>query len=416
MSMHTRLIQRLAGILPSRRLLGIGLAALTLCLVTPRTEAQLGLGMMGGETAEMFKPLVNGRALKEYAAILSLTPEQKRAAEDLLGVYEIEFRAAITRMEEVYQSIQEEINDSGDYELYQSAIPSAMLKFINRSEAISATFMNDLKSLLDNKQLEYFPLLERMQRRTGFARVGLEGVQKIDLFDIVRGLRLDSAGGEGSAAILEQYAVELDRELTSRSNIIRTFIRSMVEKMENGDRPQEDPTFFEKWMKDLNDANQRVATLNNKYIPMVRSAIPESSQATYDEQVKLSKYPSIYKKSYATRVFEAVEKMKDLDATQVDGIKAIKETYLRDAGAANDKWAVAYDDILNAIPPEQRAMGGGMWQIRGDPRYTEGREARKAIDTRAVESVKALLTEAQRALLPKPGYRPEWDFDHNNPQ
>ena len=56
-------------------------------------------------------------------------------------------------------------------------------------------------------------------------------------------------------------------------------------------------------------------------------------------------------------------------------------------------------------------MFGGMWQIAQNPKYVEARTARNSVDEKAVESIKALLNEAQRAKLPKKNYRAEWDFD-----
>jgi hypothetical protein len=410
MNIRAGIITRLVSSMPSRRLLGAGLATITLALAAPRADAQMGLGMMGAEMGEMLKPTTNARLLKQYGEILGLNADQKRAADELLVAYQTEFRDAVTRLEEIYQSIQEEIQSSGDFELYQTAIPSVMTKFIKKTEVINNTFMSDLKALLDNQQLARFDAVERLHRRKSAMKIGLEGMQSVDLIDTVEGLRLDPSATSAANASLEQYSIELDRELVTRDKSIRSFLDEMVKFVEDGKMPQEEPEFMQKWMKDMGEAGKRLEGINAKYVPIVRSAIPEASQAEYDAKIKLARYPSIYKRSYASRIFEAAEKMTDLDAGQTDGLKTLKDTYARDVASANDKWATALDDAKGNLPEEQRMMGGGMWMIQQDPKFIEARDARKAVDEKAIEAVKALLNETQRGKLPKKSYRPEWDF------
>jgi hypothetical protein len=169
-------------------------------------------------------------------------------------------------------------------------------------------------------------------------------------------------------------------------------------------------------MQDLGDAGKRLESINSKYIPQVRAALPEASQADFDLQIKIAKYPAIYRRSYASRIFDAVDKLPDLEPAQKEGLKNLKETYLRESAAANDRWASVLDDLKSAQGDEMAMMGGGMWMIQQDQKYIEVRDARKAVDDKAVDSVNALLTEAQRAKLPKKNYRPEWDFDRTSNQ
>ncbi len=410
MNIRAGIITRLSTLVPSRHILGAGLAAIALSFAAPRAEAQMGLGMMGGEMGDLVKPTTNARLLKQYAEMLGLSADQKRAADELLIAYQTEFRDAVTRLEEIYQAINEEVQDSGDWEIYQQAIPSAMVKFMKKTEGLNNTFLGDLKTILDNQQLARFDAVERLHRRKASIKMGLDGLQRIDLVDTVTGMRLDPGAATGSAATLEQYSIEMDRELVSRDKMFRGFIDEMAKFMEEGNSPEQEPEFMQKWMKDVTESGQRLESVNAKYIPIVRSSLPEQVQAEYDTQIKLAKYPSIYKRSYAARVFDAAEKLPDLDASQKEALKTIKDTHTRDAGAANDKWAAVLDELKSA-QGDQGMFGGGMWMIRQDPKFVEARDARKAIDDKAVDALKALLNEAQRAKLPKKNYRPEWDFD-----
>lgn len=411
--MNTRrgFAQCLAPLLPARRLLATVIALLAFFLAAPLTHAQMGMMGLGGEMGDLVKPSHNPRLLKEYAQILGLSADQKRAADELLVAYQTEFRDSVSRLEEIYQSISEEAQDSGEWELYQQAFPNVMVKFMKKAEKLNNTFMSDLKAILDDQQAARFDGVERLHRRKSSFKMDLSGLAGVDLFETVAGLRLDPGAGSAAAAALDQYSVELDRELISRDKMFRGFLDDMAKFLEKGESFNDEPEFMQKWMKDMNESGKRLEAVNARYVPTVRAALPESEQTAFDTQIKKSKYPAIYKETYAGRVFDAVDKMSDLDATQKEGIKTLKESYTRDSAAADDKWAGVQDDLKANLSDEQSMFGQGVWMIRQDPKYVEARDARKGIDDKAVEAVKALLTEAQRAKLPKKNYRPEWDFD-----
>lgn len=394
---------------PLRHALLACLAALLLAVSPPRAQAQFGLGGLGAEMGDLVKPSTSARLLKQYAEILGLSPDQKRAADELLIAYHAEFRDNVARLEEIYTSVNEEVAQTGDWTITQTAMVTVMVKFLKKAETLNNGFMNDLQTILTPDQAERFPQVERLQRRSAAIKMGLDGVQRVDLFDIVHGLRLDPAAYAAAAPVLEQYSIAMDKELVARDRMFRGLIEDMAKAAEDGKTPQEDPSAMMKWMSDIGEAGKRIGGINTSYIPQVRAALPESVQVDYDARVKLAKYPGIYKTSYAGRVFDALDKMSDIDSNQKSSLAPLKEAYFREAGAANDKWAA----VLDELKAEQGAdmFGGGMWQIVHNPKYVEARDARKAIDDRTVESITAILTEDQRAKLPKKNYRPEWDFD-----
>jgi hypothetical protein len=393
------------------RLLAAALAAVTMTVAVPQASAQFGLMSMGGEMGDLVKPSNNARLLKEYAAILSLSPDQKRAADELLFAYQSEFRDNVSRLEEIYQSVNEEIQETADYELYQTVLPGIMIKFMKRADALNKTFMDDLRMLLEPAQLERFPAVERLHRRAGSVKLGLEGLQRFDHVETVGHLGLDAATASNVAATLEQYSSDLDREIVARDKLFREVLEEMAKILEDGKQLYEDPEFMTKWFKEMSESGERIQAVNTRYIAQVRGAIPEAAQQAFDVEVKLTKYPAIYRDTHASRVFAAAEKLPDLDATQREALKTLKESYVRESQTANDKWAGILDELKANQSTEEGMMGGGIWMIRQDPKYVEARDARKAIDDKAADSVAALLTEAQRATLPKKNDRPEWDFD-----
>src|SRR5262245_59630011 len=136
MNVSRRFDHRLRALLPARRFVAAVIALLVSFLVGVPAHAQMGMMGLGGEMGDLIKPSHHPRLLKQYAEILGLTPDQKRAADELLNAYQTDFRDSVSRLEEIYQSINEEIQESGEWDLYQQALPNVMVKFMKKAEKL----------------------------------------------------------------------------------------------------------------------------------------------------------------------------------------------------------------------------------------------------------------------------------------
>ncbi|MBC7772531.1 MAG: hypothetical protein H7210_08570 [Pyrinomonadaceae bacterium] len=402
----------------NRRVRSVGaalvLGASTLLASLP-SEAQAQMGMMGlgGEMGDMLKPAVNTRMLKQYGDIIGMSAEQKRAAEELMVAYQADHRDSVARLEEVYQAIQEEAQDTGDYSaVYENALPSAMIKFMKKMEKLNKGILEDIKALLDPAQVARFPAFERALRRKSAVKMGMEGMSKMDLSDTVTSLGLDQSAATAVASVLDQYEIELDNELVAHDKMFRETMEEMFTGLEEGKKPQDDPEKMMKMMKDFSDSAKKLTDINEKYARQIQPQLPEAAQKEFEYQIKLAKYPQVYKKAMATRYIDAAMKMPDLDAGQKEGLKTIKEAYERDADASNSKWSGIIDEVRAASTDEMGGFGGGgAWMLRQNPKYTEALEARKALDTKTIDAVKSLLNDEQKKKMPNAMKRPEFDFD-----
>jgi hypothetical protein len=386
-----------------RRLLVLSFCAvLTLTVVPGRASAQW---WGGGDMDAMENPALGKRQLKQYSQILTLNPEQSSAAAELLAGYDTEYRAAVQRMREINKAVQEEVQQTGDWNIYQSVFADAGKKFFKKTEKLNNSLLEDIKALLDERQLQQWDRVQRMHRRQTTTRFGWLSGEKLDLTDVVAGMRLDTGATAAVAGPLEQYEIDLDRELQALQKVIH-------EQMEMSWQDSEgnwDQSKWEKIWKDMRDAGKRIADVNHRSSRQIQGLLPADLQGTFAAQVKLETYPGVYKQSFATRVLEAAEKIEDLDVGQREAIKGLKENHQRDAGAVNDKWAAAIAEIESGN--DQEAMGGWWGGYNENPKIQEHRTARKTVDDKVVEAVKALLNEEQRKRLPDRKKRPEFDFD-----
>jgi len=376
------------------------IVVLVMCVCQP-APAQMGaIRAMGG----MATPSVNARQLKQYSEILGLSSEQKKAAEELLTSYEAEFLAAVTRLTELQKSMQDEFAQTGDLSVIQDVMGDAMKKFRKKIDKVDKGLVDDLKSLLTDAQREKWPLVERVHRRKTTINWGSLSGESVDLVDITQGLRLDTAQMANLKDILEQYSTDLDRELIGRNKIVEEQVAAWLEGLMNPDIEK-----IQAQAKELREASVKILEINKRYARQIEGQLPLEAQAEFKERVNQSSFPSIYRKSYALRIIEAADKLDGLDPAAKEGIKNLKEQYLRDVVPANDAWAAA----ISAHELAQDGMQAMAMQFgRQMPEEVKAAKAvRDALDDKTVEAVKALLTEQQRAKLPDKKFRPEFDFD-----
>lgn len=382
----------------------VAACAAVLLLGAPRAvHAQMGAmkAMTGMQT-----PSIGARQVKQYEEILGLSPEQRKAAEELLVGYETDFHAAVRRLEDITKAMQAEFTQSGDLKVYQEILPDVMKKFSKRVKKIEQGMLDDLKALLDDKQASRWALVERAHRRNTTISWGTLSGESVDLADIVAGLRLDSAGTAAVAPILEQYDADLDKALIARNTIMTEQMDSAWDRMMSPDFEK-----MKKDIKDLKDAGRPIVELNKRYVRQIEGVLPTENREQFNSEVRTHSYPTVYRKPYAMRVLEAAEKLADLDAGQRDSLKSLKESYLRDVTAANTSWAGAIDEQEADDSNPFAAWAGAFGQQEQPGKIKDAKEERKRIDEKTIESIKQLLNEAQRAKLPDQKSRPEFDYD-----
>lgn len=353
--------------------------------------------------AEDGTPAIGARQLRQYAEILGLSADQKAAADELLAGYEREHRDLSKRMQEVSKAISEEFDNDDEIDVWREVYPKVLKNYMKKTDQLSKTFMEDLKTLLEPAQLSRWPQIERLHRRQSTLRLGSRAGERTDLIDIVDGLRLDPAAAQSVAPVLEQYALDLDRELAARNKFIEDRLEQFFEVWMNWDEEKMKSLFGE-----MNGYSQKIVNVNRSYSRQVLAALPPDRQAEFDHQVKLSTFPRVYKKTYAMRVLDAAEKLPDLDESQREAIKGIRESFTRDSAVINDKWAAA---LAEQESKQQEQFPWAFWGGQEDPAIAEARNQRKELEKKTVESIKALLNEEQKNKLPDRKWRPEFDLD-----
>ncbi|MBX3357767.1 MAG: Spy/CpxP family protein refolding chaperone [Phycisphaeraceae bacterium] len=359
-----------------------------------------GGGGMRGFGGDFLSNPVSSRDLDAMAKVLGLTPEQLDAAKALLDTANAEFQPAAKAARDKMEAVREEFRETRDPSVWQG-MAGQMGEMRQVRQKIEASFMTDVQGLLTPEQTQLWPSAERLYRRNRTMGRGLISGERVDLFRLMERAEVPESVQAELKPVMEQYEVELDRELVKRNEIfdkaesqMGRLGPAMFQMMQGGGGDNKELTeMFEKGR----DAALRVREVNRKYARQIEAMLPEEARAEFIAEFKRESFPMIYRPSYASRVVEAAEKMTDLDAAQKQGVTAIKDSFTRETNALNARAESAIEESEKNVTPQT------MFSRFNDPTLQEIRDARRKLEDQMVQKINDLLTEAQKAQLPERG-------------
>jgi hypothetical protein len=375
------------------RLIAIVLACfIGLVLLMPApASAQFGVGAQAFDAGNQ----ITRRGVENYARLLRLDNEQKQVALTLLEGSQAEFQTEKTKLQAAINAIQEKIQDTGDFSLYQKDMPKVGMEFGKKAEEIEKAFFDDLKLSLNDEQLALWPKVERYRRRETLLRFAFVSGAAVDLVRITENLRGAPLGE--LQGVLDQYELDMDKKLV----ILEKSGKEAQEDMLKGNA-MFDMAKLETMMKGLYEIARDVREINRDYARKISQVLSEEQRVSFDGEFNRRSFPKVYRQPHVVKMMEAALAFKDLDASQKEAIASLKSGYERDAAPANHKWAKAVESreeaAGGAIMVMMKSMMGG-----GDlnKEVNEAREARKEMDDRVKDRLTALLNDDQKGRLPE---------------
>lgn len=366
----------------------------------PVAEAHAQMGMRMGGGMGMGSPTISRQSLETYARILGMDEAQKEAAKILADGYRGTLADLEKDLEGRVRKLQDEAQDEG-FGVFQREMPKMIGEFGKRQEAADAQFIEDIKALLTDAQLEKFPKVEHHRRRETFLRMGMVSGAGVDVWSIQDRLmqREGMVPEENLPQVTEamdRYDVDMDRLLQEMERMYKEDMRKYAE----GSEDMFDLTKMQERLKPYNDLGVRIRDLNRDAARKIEPLLTEEGQKQFREQFNMRAYPRVYRKSVAQKLYDAALKLPDLTEEQKDAVTQSKVQFERDIAPINESWARAID--------EAEAKGGGTMGVMmnqfggggGDAALGDARKARRDADRVAQERLMGLLTEDQKKQLP----------------
>ncbi len=338
------------------------------------------------------------RSVERYADLLGLDAAQRESALTIHDGYAAAMKEAQKARRSAVEEVSRSAQDSGDHAVFMEKMPGIEQEFKVQSGKVEKGFFDDVRSLLNGTEQEQrWPRVERMRRREVELRRGQMAGESLDLTEVVGGLKLDRAAAQEVAPVLDEYEFDLDAQLKGRQRVAAdapAFEPGKgfdMEKMQAG-------------LAQVREAGLKVKECNERFARKIEAMLPEERRAEFRTAVRMGTFPSVYRPSRVSRDLEKALALGDLTAEQRESLTELKRSYERDLRPANDAWAAAISngDKTDEGGGSMATSGGGVLTIRNsdEPKaLADARKARRELDEKARERVKAVLNETQMAAI-----------------
>lgn len=360
----------------------IGMSCVALWLAAAPAFGQFGGGGFGGAEG----PRVNREQLEDYVEILGLDADQREIAQMMLEEYIDGVQTATDAMREAAQKARQEYEETRDRSAF-GELREMSEQTRERVATLEAQLMSDLQTMLTPEQGEAWPRVEMAHRRATTLPRGLMSGERVDLFEIVKGLELEGEPAGEARALLTDYEMALDRVLVARND-----------KFEQGLEMfrQRDFESLQSHFEDAREASIRVRDTNRTFARRLEAVVPEEKLPAFESAVQRASFPSVYRQNRADRALEAAKGLEDLSDDQRERIEAIGLTTERRMMQVNRKLADTIES--NEVNMTLRDMMRGGRRGNEDGTRELFSEKREVVN-QTVEQIRAVLTEDQAAKI-----------------
>ncbi|MDX2130673.1 MAG: hypothetical protein SFY69_01315 [Planctomycetota bacterium] len=345
---------------------------------------------------------ISKRAVERYAAAVGFTAEQSEFARTIHEAYVAGMEQAQKTRRQALEEARRAGEDTGDHGVFMERMPAIEKEFRAKSQAMEKSFFEDVHALLSPEQEDRWVKVERMRRREVGLRAGTLAGESVDLSDLVASLSLAPEEAASIAPTLDEYEADLDRHMQERARLMadeREFSLSP-----RGGDPEEGMRRMQESMKAGRELGVKIRGTNEQYARRVASMLREEPRQAFERELQKRSFPLVYRQSRVSRELEGALALDDLRPEQRDDLRALREQYERDAGAANDRWAGAIREAEQQENAGAIATPMGVMRISmGDEPegLVEARKARRAVDEQASTRLRSILTPGQLERLPK---------------
>lgn len=374
-----------------------------------RDRGNGGGGGFGMFRNALEKPTLNERDLESALIGLNLTEDQREAVTALVDGYQEQAEQVAQQSRQARQSAMEAMRDGGPEAAAEAWQKTAedQKKWRTEREKLDASLLSDVQAILMPEQTSKWESVRRQIVRSQSMRQGLLAGERVDVLVLVNKLELTEQDREQLRPVLEQYELDIEREIAARDRVTNEAVSSFEPAQLFDPEKREDLT---KRMEARREASEKVREVNSRFAKQVAALLPEASRVQFDRAYKEASFPDVYRTTQAGRALTAAEGFGDLTADQRLAIADLYDSYtqqverlrprLEEATLEAEKnFSIA--NALSGMGPGQRMRGAEGRNNQPDPQR-ELRQERRELDDKALADLKKILSVEQAARLPEP--------------
>lgn len=374
-----------------------------------RDRGNGGGGGFGMFRNALEKPTLNERDLESALIGLNLTEDQREAVTALVDGYQEQAEQVAQQSRQARQSAMEAMRDGGPEAAAEAWQKTAedQKKWRTEREKLDASLLSDVQAILMPEQTSKWESVRRQIVRSQSMRQGLLAGERVDVLVLVNKLELTEQDREQLRPVLEQYELDIEREIAARDRVTNEAVSSFEPAQLFDPEKREDLT---KRMEARREASEKVREVNSRFAKQVAALLPEASRVQFERAYNEASFPDVYRTTQAGRALTAAEGFGDLTADQRLAIADLYDSYtqqverlrprLEEATLEAEKnFSIA--NALSGMGPGQRMRGAEGRNNQPDPQR-ELRQERRELDDKALADLKKILSVEQAARLPEP--------------
>jgi hypothetical protein len=373
------------------------LAAGAALAFTAPSPAQFGLA---GGIGDAFRPAFTTRDIQLAEEMLDLDEAQRFILETLYEDYYAEFDTGVDAFRDRVTEMRGEIDPTNpDPGQIMRIVFGTINDWRAESKVLAEQFIEDLRGLLNEEQMQAWPPFERKIFRLKYMRNGQLPSENLDLTNYVQDLALDTGQLEQLQPLMLEYEETLHEALRRRENYLQSsqnelFSAIQVNDFQLGIDVAERQVELRKAVRDVNE----------QYTIAIAAALPAATGKVFRDRIREATYPRIYRMVPAQRAFAAAKEIEGISAETLEAINTLEQDFLRELEAFNENLMRLVRDyepekIKNKVEQATSRLSGQTPRVIQDPTREEFAK-RREISNRYMELMKTLLTPEQFASLP----------------
>jgi len=314
----------------ARRWLVVGTAALAVMAVA----AVPAFGQLGGNAgfADMATRDYLHRDMPIVAQVLELDDNQRLILDNLFEDY-------VEAFESGWQDTQSKITnmlDSGENITRENALDIVLQPFEDWGEEkkrLKNEFESSVKSILNEQQMQLWPEFERRLVREKTLHQGRLSGESVNLYSIVRDLRLDERSRLNIEPVLDEYGAQLHQALTRRNNAINEVQGDMFRMIRTGRNLAEQADAY----RSVVDLHVAVRNVNDQYRDRLASSLPHETGRELKSAALEHGYSRIYRELPALRAYRQALELEDLDEETRAGVNDLYTVFEAEIDVINNR-------------------------------------------------------------------------------
>ena len=295
-------------------------------LVTTPAQAQLGqaAGIAESTTPEYFR-----RDLQIFVEGLDLDDDQRLMLEGLFEDYVADFDAGFANVQKRIEDLRPTLQ-SADKDEVIKLVFQPFIDWFGERDRLGAGFLENVRTILSDEQRAGWSQFERRLRREKTLGQGTLAGEKLDLFDIVRDMRLDAETADRIQPAMDAYGLALDQALRARNAALRDGKITMVQSIQE----QQHAASLQTLQQQI-DLRVRVRDVNLESIESIAAALPVPENGVFRSTALTKAFPRIFRPTPAERILDAALKLDGLDESVEGDIFGLQQAYLAELDPLN---------------------------------------------------------------------------------